>query len=87
MHDIQVRLTQHLPTITSGGRSATLAVLAAVLVIVALALVLERQRPLRRVARARHPETIPTWGDLYLESMAENYRKAQRFHRGRISAP
>ena len=87
MHDIQVWLTQDLPTITSGGRSATLAVLAAVLVIVALALVLERQRPSRRVARARHPETIPTWGDLYLESMAENYRKAQRFHRGRISAP
>jgi hypothetical protein len=74
----------HTPDVIKGDSSLTLAIALGVVLLIVLALILERQRPSRRVSRARHPETIPTWGDLYLDSLAEAHRKQHRIHRGRI---
>lgn len=88
MHNLQAWALSHSPTFTGDGRS--LAVVIGVALLITLALLLERQRPTRRVARARHPETIPTWGDMYLNSLAEAHSKPHRphrLHRGRIGTP
>jgi hypothetical protein len=87
VHNLQAWLTLHSHSVMASGRSLVIAVAAGVVLLVILALILERQRPTRRVSRARHPETIPTWGDLYLDSLAEAHRKTHRQPRGRIGAP
>lgn len=87
MHDLRLWLTLYAPHVSTGGRGLALAVMAGVALLLAVAVILEEQRPSRRVARARHRETIPTWGDMYLDSLAETYRPHQRFPRGRSSAP
>jgi hypothetical protein len=90
VHNLQTWVTSHSPHVIGGGRFLALAVVIGIMLLVSLVLLLERQRPTRRVSRARHPETIPTWGDMYLESLAEAHSKPRRSHRlprGRISAP
>ena len=86
MHDLQLWLTLYAPHVSPGSRGVALALIAAVTVLLAVAVIAEEQRPSRRVARARHVETIPTWGDMYLDSLAETYRPHHRFPRGRSSA-
>jgi hypothetical protein len=87
MQDLPMWLMRQAPNITGSGRPLAIAIAAGVALLLILVLVLERQRPARRVSRARHPETIPTWGDLYLDSLAEAHRKPHRLPRGRIGAP
>lgn len=90
VHDLQTWLMLQAPTISESSRSLAVAIAAVVALLLIVALVLERQRPSRRVSRARHPDTIPTWGDLYLDSLAEAHRKAasssKRTHR-RAASP
>lgn len=83
MHNLQIWFMVHSPHL---GRSMTFVVACGLVLLVSAAIVLERQRPARRVARARHPETIPTWGDMYLDSLAASHQKAHRLHRGRIGS-
>ncbi len=87
MQGIQVWLMLQVPHFTGSGRSLTLAIVAGVVLMLSLAVLLERQRPSRRVFRARRPETIPTWGDLYLDSLAEAHRRPRRSSRGPLSTP
>jgi hypothetical protein len=87
VHDLQAWLMLHSHDVTGNFRSPAVIIVIGVALLVIVALLVERQRPSRRVARARHSETIPTWGDLYLESLAEAHRKPRRIHRGRISTP
>jgi hypothetical protein len=87
VQNIHTWLMLQAPNIMENGRSLALGIAAGVALLLILALVLERQRPARRVSRARHPETIPTWGDLYLDSLAEAHRKPHRLPRDRIGAP
>ena len=88
MHNVQLWVTSHFPHFTAGSRSSDVIVVVGAVLLICLAVILERQRPTRRVARARQPETIPTWGDMYLNSLAEAHSKPHRphwLHRGRIS--
>ncbi len=90
MHNLQTWAMAHSPQFTEGGRLLALVVFVGAVLLVSLAVLLERQRPTRRVSRARHPETIPTWGDMYLNSLAEAHSKPHRphrLHRGRIGTP
>ena len=87
MHDLQLWLTLYAPHVSTGSRAMTVAIIVGVALLVTVALFLEEQRPSRRVARARAADTIPTWGDMYLDSLAETYRRSHRFSRGRTSAP
>ncbi len=87
VHDLQAWLMLHSPDSTGSGRSLAVIIAAGVILILILTMVVERQRPVRRVSRARHPDTIPTWGDLYLDSLAEAHRRPHRLPRGRIGAP
>ena len=87
MQDLQTWLMMQVPNVTESSRSLAVAIAAGVALLLIVALVLERQRPARRVSRARHPETIPTWGDMYLDSLAEAHRKPHRLPRGRMGAP
>jgi len=90
VHNLQTWVMAHSPHFTEGSRSLGFVVVVSVVLLISLAVVLERQRPTRRVSRARHPETIPTWGDMYLNSLAEAHSKPHRphrLHRGRISMP
>lgn len=89
MHNLQMWVMAHSPHFTGGGRSWAIVVVGMVLLI-GLAVLLERRRRTRRASRARRPETIPTWGDMYLNSLAEAHIKQHRphrLHRGRISTP
>jgi hypothetical protein len=86
VNNFQAWLMLHTPDVLGGGLSLVIAVAAGVVLLIVLALILERQRPSRRVSRSRHPDTIPTWGDLYLDSLAEAHRKHHRAHRGRMGA-
>ena len=90
VHNLQTWVISHSPQFTGGNRLLVLIVVIGVVLLVSLAVLLERQRPARRVSRARHPETIPTWGDMYLNSLAEAHSKPHRphrMHRNRISTP
>jgi hypothetical protein len=90
VHNLQTWVMAHSPHFTQGNRSLTFIVVIGVVLLICLAVFLERQRPSRRVARARHPETIPTWGDMYLNSLAEAHSKQHHSHRlprGPISTP
>lgn len=87
MYDLPASLMLHIPVVSGSTRSLAVIIAVGVALLLILALVVERQRPSRRLSRARHPETIPTWGDLYLESLAEAHRKSGRLPRGRASAP
>lgn len=85
MQNLQAWLLLHSPNVAASGRSLAVAIVAGVLLLLILTLVVQRQRPTRRLSRARHPETIPTWGDLYLDSLAEAHRKQHHLPRRRIS--
>ena len=90
MHNLQTWVLSHSPDFAGGGRSSVFIIVIGVLLLVTLVLLLERQRPTRRVARARQSETIPTWGDMYLNSLADAHSKQRRSHRlprGPVSTP
>ena len=90
MHNLQTWVMAHSLHFTGGGRSLAIVVVVSVVLLIGLAVLLERRRLTRRASRARHPETIPTWGDMYLNSLAEAHIKQHRphrLHRGRISIP
>lgn len=85
MHDLQLWQRLYAPWLSDSSRPWVIVLTVTALLLVLLALLILRQRPTRRVSRARHPETIPTWGDLYLDSLAENYRRPHRFSRSRTT--
>jgi hypothetical protein len=87
VQDLQTWLMLQSSHVIENSRSVAVGIAAGVALLLIMALVLERQRPARRVSRARHPETIPTWGDLYLDTLAEAHRKPHRLPRGRIGSP